>query len=40
MKIPGMQTRAFGATGLEVPVIGLGTWSTFDLPARSVSSPR
>ncbi len=27
-----MQTRAFGATGLEVPVIGLGTWSTFDLP--------
>ena len=28
-----MQTRAFGATGLEVPVIGLGTWSTFDLPA-------
>jgi aryl-alcohol dehydrogenase-like predicted oxidoreductase len=27
-----MQTRAFGTTGLEVPVIGLGTWSTFDLP--------
>jgi aryl-alcohol dehydrogenase-like predicted oxidoreductase len=27
-----MQTRAFGATGLEIPVIGLGTWSTFDLP--------
>ena len=27
-----MQTRAFGAGGLEVPVIGLGTWSTFDLP--------
>jgi len=26
-----MQTRAFGATGLEIPVVGLGTWSTFDL---------
>jgi aryl-alcohol dehydrogenase-like predicted oxidoreductase len=28
-----MRTRAFGATGLAVPVIGLGTWATFDLPA-------
>src|SRR5436190_17700498 len=27
-----MQSRAFGGGGLEVPVIGLGTWSTFDLP--------
>jgi aryl-alcohol dehydrogenase-like predicted oxidoreductase len=28
-----VQTRGFGITGLDVPVIGLGTWSTFDLPS-------
>lgn len=28
-----MEIRAFGSTGLHVPVVGLGTWSTFDLPA-------
>jgi aryl-alcohol dehydrogenase-like predicted oxidoreductase len=27
-----MRTRAFGATGLQLPVMGLGTWATFDLP--------
>jgi aryl-alcohol dehydrogenase-like predicted oxidoreductase len=26
-----VETRAFGSTGLHVPVIGLGTWSTFDV---------
>ena len=26
-----MQLRAFGATGLELAVIGLGTWEVFDL---------
>lgn len=37
-----MEGRAFGRTGLTVPVVGLGTWNVFDLPgpreeiARSV----
>lgn len=29
-----MERRAFGATGLEIPAIGCGTWSVFDLPRR------
>src|SRR3954468_16166305 len=26
-----MESRAFGATALTVPVVGMGTWSTFDV---------
>ena len=26
-----METRAFGKSGLTVPVVGMGTWSTFDV---------
>jgi aryl-alcohol dehydrogenase-like predicted oxidoreductase len=29
-----MQTRTFGSTGFDLPVIGMGTWLTLDLPPR------
>ncbi len=26
-----METRIFGKTGMKVPVVGMGTWKTFDV---------
>jgi aryl-alcohol dehydrogenase-like predicted oxidoreductase len=28
---PAMELRAFGQTGLTLPVVGMGTWQTFDV---------
>ena len=35
-----LEGRAFGATGLEVPAVGLGTWSTFDVPHTEEADAR
>lgn len=29
-----MRAPSFGETGMKIPVVGLGTWQVFDLPAR------
>jgi diketogulonate reductase-like aldo/keto reductase len=30
--VSGMEVRTFGQTGLDLPVVGLGTWQVFDIP--------
>jgi aryl-alcohol dehydrogenase-like predicted oxidoreductase len=35
-----MERRRFGRTGLDVPVIGLGTWQTFDIGPEQESRAR
>src|SRR5262245_49359258 len=35
-----VEQRAFGRTGLAVPVIGMGTWQTFDVRGREAASRR
>jgi aryl-alcohol dehydrogenase-like predicted oxidoreductase len=35
-----MDRRAFGTTGMEVPVIGMGTWQTFDVRGATVLKRR
>jgi len=35
-----METRRFGNTGLDVPVVGMGTWQTFDVRGADADARR
>src|SRR4051794_40802258 len=35
-----VETRAFGSSGLAVPVVGLGTWQTFDVGGAAAEAAR
>jgi aryl-alcohol dehydrogenase-like predicted oxidoreductase len=35
-----VETRALGSSGLQVPVVGMGTWSTFDVTGPAESERR
>jgi aryl-alcohol dehydrogenase-like predicted oxidoreductase len=35
-----MERRLFGRTGLSVPVVGLGTWQTFDVRGAAADARR
>ena len=35
-----MERRQLGATGIEVPAVGMGTWQTFDVRGADVESER
>jgi aryl-alcohol dehydrogenase-like predicted oxidoreductase len=33
-----VERRALGATGIDVPVVGMGTWRTFDVHGREAEA--
>jgi aryl-alcohol dehydrogenase-like predicted oxidoreductase len=35
-----VERRAFGATGIDVPVVGMGTWQTFDVRGPAAAKRR